>query len=237
MADSTLLENRLQAVEDADSSQGMIDAVEALAELQDEGAIEMLIRVLGYNNPGAAVAAVDGLIQLGTPAASALLDQIDGYNYGARAWALRVLAGIGDPRGLDLVLETAAEDFSLSVRRAAARGLGFIQWEKLAATERQKAQTRARDALLQVVAADPEWVVRYGGVVGLQGVATAAMESGFDELVGEIAKTLSDRVENDETPAVRARAQWAIAQISELPKTHQPRTNQPRTNQPRTNQS
>ncbi|MEN8447153.1 MAG: HEAT repeat domain-containing protein, partial [Cyanobacteria bacterium J06555_13] len=166
-ATDTLLQSRLQAVDAADSAQSMLDAVEALAELKHEGAIEMLIRVLGYNNPGAAVAAVDGLIQIGTPAASALLNQIDGYNYGARAWALRVLSAIGDPRGLDLILETAAEDFSLSVRRAAACGLGSIQWEKLAAENRQTAQVKARDTLLKVVSDDPEWVVRYAGVVGL----------------------------------------------------------------------
>ena len=216
MADAALLETRLQAVETADSSQGMIDAVEALAELKDEGAIDSLIRVLGYNNPGAAVAAVDGLIQLGTPAASALLGQIDGYNYGARAWALRVLAGIGDPRGLDLVLETAVEDFSLSVRRAAARGLGAIQWEQMAKSARRDAQVSARDTLLQVVREDPEWVVRYGGVVGLQGAATAAVDYGFDDLMGEIVAGLSDRAKEDETPAVKARAEWAIAQISQL---------------------
>ena len=216
MADSALLETRLQAVEEADSSQGMIDAVEALAELKDEGAIDSLIRVLGYNNPGAAVAAVDGLIQLGTPAASALLGQIDGYNYGARAWALRVLAGIGDPRGLDLVLETAVEDFSLSVRRAAARGLGAIQWEQMEEAARRDAQVKARDTLLQVVSEDPEWVVRYGGVVGLQGAATAAVDYGFDDLMAEIVEGLSDRAQKDDTPAVKARAEWAIAQISEL---------------------
>ena len=215
MADSTLLKTRLQAVEAADSSQGMIDAVEALAELQNEGATDMLIRVLGYNNPGAAVAAVDGLIKIGTPAASAVLGQIDGYNYGARAWALRVLAGIGDPRGLDLVLETAAEDFSLSVRRAAARGLGAIQWEKMAADERQAAQVKARDTLLRV-AEDSEWVVRYGAVVGLHGVAAAAMANGFDDLVGAVVEGLSDRTRKDDTPAVQARAQWALTQISEL---------------------
>ncbi len=79
-----LLQQRLQAVEAADSAQGLLDSVEALAALADEGAVDTLIRVLGYNNPGAAVAAVDGLIKIGTPAASALLTQIDGYNYGAR---------------------------------------------------------------------------------------------------------------------------------------------------------
>ncbi len=215
MVDSTLLETRLQAVEAADSSQGMVDAVEALAELQDEGATDMLIRVLGYNNPGAAVAAVEGLIQIGTFAASAVLAQIDGYNYGARAWALRVLAGIGDPRGLDLVRETAAEDFSLSVRRAAARGLGAIQWEKMAADERRDAQIKARDTLLKVLN-DPEWVVRYGAIVGLQGVAAAAVNDGFDDLIAPVLAGLETLAKQDETTAVRARAQWASVQISEL---------------------
>lgn len=213
MVDSTLLEARLQAVEAADSAQGMVDAVEALAELQDKNATDMLIRVLGYNNPGAAVAAVEGLIQIGTPAASAVLAQIDGYNYGARAWALRVLAGIGDPRGLDLVRETAAEDFSLSVRRAAARGLGAIQWEKMAAAERRGAQMKARDTLLQVLR-DPEWVVRYGAVVGLQGVAAAAAAYDFDDLIALILDKLDNISSQDETSAVQARARWAWVQIA-----------------------
>lgn len=216
MTDPTLLQTRLQAVEAADSAQAMLDAVESLTELKDEGAIDMLIRVLGYNNPGAAVAAVDGLVQIGTPAASALLSQIDGYNYGARAWALRVLAGIGDPRGLDLILETAAEDFSLSVRRAAARGLGAMQWEKLLADKRRDGQMKARDTLLKVVSEDPEWVVRYAAVVGLQGVAAAAVADGFVELVKPIVVGLGDRAAQDDTLAVQARAQWALAQLPDL---------------------
>ncbi|MEL7353282.1 MAG: HEAT repeat domain-containing protein [Cyanobacteria bacterium P01_A01_bin.116] len=227
MVDSAaLLKTKLQAVESADSAQAMLDAVEALADLKDEGAIDMLIRVLGYNNPGAAVAAVEGLIQIGTPAATALLGQIDGYNYGARAWALRVLSGIGDPRGLELILETAAEDFSLSVRRAAARGLGAIQWEKLEKAQRRDAQAQASTTLLKVAAEDVEWVVRYAAIAGLQGVAIAAETEGHGDLVGPITKGLRDRVETDEVPAVRARAQWAIAQLSniQLPNIQRPNT-------------
>jgi phycocyanobilin lyase subunit beta len=214
MADShSELQLRLQAVEAADSAQALTDAVEALSELQDEGAIDMLIQALGYNNPGAAVAAVEGLVQIGTPAATALLNQIDGYNYGARAWALRVLSMVGDPRGLDLILETAASDFSLSVRRAAARGLGAIQWEKMAADEREGAQTKAKDTLLAVVNDDPEWVVRYGAIAGLQDLAIAAIECGFESLVAPIVAGLSDRIAQDEVKAVQARAQWALAQL------------------------
>ena len=213
--DDSVLQSRLQAVESADSAQSMIDSVEALAELKDEGAIDALICVLGYNNPGAAVAAVEGLIQIGTPAASAVLEQIDGYNYGARAWALRVLAGIGDPRGLDLIVETAAEDFSLSVRRAAARGLGAIQWERLTAAERHDGQVKVTNTLLKVVRDDPEWVVRYGGVVGLQGVAAAAAVDGLAGVVKRVGEGLGDRASHDDVPAVRARAQWALEQLRE----------------------
>ncbi|PZO53884.1 MAG: phycocyanobilin lyase [Phormidesmis priestleyi] len=213
IASKTNLRERLNAVESADSAQSMLDAVEALAELENEGAIEMLIRVLGYNNPGAAVAAVDGLIKIGTPAASALLNQLDSYNYGARAWALRVLAGIGDPRGLDLILETAATDFSLSVRRAAARGLGAIQWEKLSRDEQRTAQTQTIDTLLKVITDDPEWVVRYGAVVGLQGIAVTAMTAGFMDLLVPIVGGLRECATQDDTLAVQARAQWAIAQF------------------------
>ena len=213
MSDSSLLlQEKLQAVETADSAQGLLDAVEALAALADEGAVDTLIRVLGYNNPGAAVAAVDGLIKIGTPAASALLTQIDSYNYGARAWALRVLAGIGDPRGLNLILETAIEDFSLSVRRAAARGLGAIQWEKLAEEQRKQAQTRTIQTLLTVTE-DVEWVVRYAAVVGLQGVAIAVIQAGLTELTDPIVSGLQGRIQKDDTLAVQARAQWALTQV------------------------
>ena len=211
----TLLQSSLQAVDDADSAKSMLHAVEALAELQHEGSIDMLIRVLAYNNPGAAVAAVDGLIAIGTPAASAVLSQIDGYNYGARAWALRVLAGIGDPRGLDLILETAAEDFSLSVRRAAARGLGAIQWERLEASQRQPAQVQSRDTLLEIVKNDSEWVVRYAAIVGLQGVANALTEEGSVDLISPILEGLQHLVAADVALAVKARADWAISQLSE----------------------
>ena len=160
-------ETCLQAVNEADSAQGLLDAVEALADLTDERSIPTLIQVLGFNNPGAAVAAVDGLIQIGIPAVSTLLDKLDGYNYGARAWAIRALAGIGDPRGQDLLLDAAANDFSLSVRRAAARGLGTIRWADVPESERAAAMMRSQTILLQVTG-DDEWVVRYAAVVGLE---------------------------------------------------------------------
>ncbi len=142
-------------------------AVEAIAAIARPEAVPTLITVLGYNNPGAAVAAVDGLIAIGEPAVLPLIELLDGFNYGARAWGLRALSGIGDPRGMDLVVQAAREDFALSVRRAAARGVGTLRWEQFPAAERAAAQGRAIETLIQVCA-DPEWVVRYAAVTGLE---------------------------------------------------------------------
>lgn len=201
-------ETCLQAVNDADSAQGLLDAVEALAALSDQRSISTLIQVLGFNNPGAAVAAVEGLVQIGIPAVSPLLEKLDGYNYGARAWAIRALAGIGDPRGQTLLLEAAANDFSLSVRRAAARGLGSIHWSKVSDHERPEAMLRSQTVLLQVTG-DEEWVVRYAAVVGLETLAlqldqTAPIVNGLQQLRSQ-----------DDIPAVQARAQWALEKLSE----------------------
>jgi phycocyanobilin lyase beta subunit len=113
----------IEAVNNATSAITLLKAVQALAAQQDPEAITTLIAVLGYNNPGAAVAAVEGLIALGQVVIAPLLEQVDDYNYGARAWAVRVFAGIGDPKALDLLMTSALEDFSPSVRRAATKGI------------------------------------------------------------------------------------------------------------------
>ncbi|MEA5465426.1 HEAT repeat domain-containing protein [Leptothoe sp. PORK10 BA2] len=196
----------LQAVNAADSAQGLLDAVEDLAALNDQRSIPTLIQVLGFNNPGAAVAAVDGLVQIGIPAVSMLLDQLDGYNYGARAWAIRALAGIGDPRGHDLLLDAAANDFSLSVRRAAARGLGTIRWADIVENKRSAAMMRSQTILLQVTQ-DDEWVVRYAAVVGLE---CLALELKQRDAVTQCLGQLRDQ---DETLAVQARAHWALSKL------------------------
>jgi phycocyanobilin lyase subunit beta len=196
----------IRAVEQADSSEGLLNAVKALAAADSKEAIPTLITVLGYNNPGAAVSAVDGLIQLGEAAVVPLLEQLDGYNYGARAWAVRALAGIGDPRGLDILLDAAANDFALSVRRAAARGLGTICWELMPAEQVLDAQNRAVKTLLQA-SRDPEWVVRYAAAGGLQALAGAATVK--PDWLTEVSARLDEIVDRDETTSVRARAMLA----------------------------
>jgi phycocyanobilin lyase subunit beta len=201
----------IQAVRSADSAAKLVQAVRQLSLCEAPEAIPTLIEVLGFNNPGAAVAAVDGLVRLGDVAAEALFQQLDDYNYTARAWALRALALLGDPRALDLLCETAQGDFSLSVRRAAARGLGGIKWEKIPENDRLGAQEKALETLI-LAAQDPEWVVRYGAIAG-----TAALgEQATNPKIFQAVQTVLEEVmatEQDEV--VKARAQWAIETLRE----------------------
>ncbi len=198
-------EEMLKVIEEADSAVKLADAVKLLAESKNLEAIPHLIRALGYNNPGAAVASVDGLIAIGEPSVLPLLELLDGYNYSARAWALRALSGIGDPRSLSLLLDTAQNDFALSVRRAAARGLGTIKWEQMASGEVMQAQAQVLQVLL-VICSDPEWVVRYSAITGVErllgGLGEGAVRDGAIGLLSRMAG-------EDEDLTVRSRAALA----------------------------
>lgn len=207
IATKTSVQDYIKAVDLADSSEGLLGAVKALADLGDEQALLKLIEILGYNNPGAAVVAVEGLINLGIPAVPALLEQLDGYNYGARAWAIRALAGIGDPRAIGTLIQAAKEDFSFSVRRAASRGLGNILWSQLSSSELETTQKQVLDALF-CVSQDVEWVVRYAAILGLQGLAT--QQSLFTE---KVCNHLQVWQENEPELTLRARIQLALQRL------------------------
>ncbi len=209
------LSQLIQAVEEADSSKLLLEAVQNLADAQLEGAIPILIEALSYNNPGAAVASVDGLIKLGYPAVPALLELLDMHNYTARSWALRALSGIGDPRGLVTLIGVATADFAMSVRRAAVKGLGMMKWAWFPDELRDIAQEEALDALLFVAQQDEEWVVRYAAVVGLQSLAITIADV-HPEWRSEIQTQFNLMSCNDEVLAVRGRvwlAQQKIAQV------------------------
>ncbi|MBR8833438.1 MAG: HEAT repeat domain-containing protein [Stigonema ocellatum SAG 48.90 = DSM 106950] len=200
----------IRAVEEADSSARLLDAVQQLAASQLQEAIPTLIAALGYNNPGAAVAAVDGLVQIGEAAVQPLLELMDNYNYGARAWAIRALAGIGDARAQNILLDAAKTDFSLSVRRAAVRGLGTIRWYQLPPEQVQSAQAQVLEALL-LVCQDPEWVVRYAAVTGLEALAQAQ-----PALSAKILAQLEQIAQIDTDLAVCTRIRMAQQQLQNL---------------------
>ncbi|MGF1590074.1 MAG: HEAT repeat domain-containing protein [Pleurocapsa sp.] len=198
----------IEAVNQADSADLLLKTVENLAEVTDTAAIPTLVEVLGFNNPGAAVAAVDGLIKIGEPVVPYLLKNLDSYNYGARAWATRVFAGIGDPAALDLLLKAAVSDFSQSVRRAAAKGLGGIIWSKLAPEEVVSAQQKVSKTLL-LATEDGEWVVRYAAVVGLEALGHTLATS-QPKLVSEIITKFQELISTEPEAAIQARIKYAM---------------------------
>ncbi len=195
-------QNLIRAIADADSSERMVSAVQNLVAVKDTAAIPTLIAVFGYNNPAAAVIAVKGLIELGEAAVPQLLEQIDEYNYGARAYSIRTLAAIAHPDALELLLEAAETDFAPSVRRAAAKGLGCLQWHKLDDSEQATATRKALSTLLSITQ-DADWAIRYAAVVGLQELAK------IPRLHSEIEDKFSQMRADDRAIAVRARVALA----------------------------
>ena len=212
---------RIEAVRQAASAQALLDATCALAA-SDHGngvnneAIACLVEVLGFNNPGAAVAAVDGLIALGPEAVEPILESLDPRNYGARAWAVRALAGIGDVRGLDLLEEALASDIGPSVRRAAARGLGQLRLDALGEPLRLAVQTRCLQALV-AGCSDGEWVVRYAVAVGLEGIGLADFNSEHLRPSSRQALLGLSQPDGEEVPVVRLRAALALRRLDGQP--------------------
>ncbi|MEA5418730.1 HEAT repeat domain-containing protein [Spirulina sp. CCNP1310] len=204
----TALNSLIAAIDAAPSAVGLIAAVRQLAAARDPAAIPKLIEILGYNNPGAAVAAVEGLVALGPMAVEPLLTNLDGYDYGARAWANRALAQIGDPRALENLLAAAQGDFALSVRRAAAKGLGFLDWSTLPPNEQEAGQKQAFAALM-VALGDEEWVVRYGAIAGLQGLA-----QNQPQWQSSVRQILRDHLPLETELALQARLHWAIQSLT-----------------------
>ena len=209
------IQELIRAVELADSPPRLVAAVQALAAAKEPDGITSLIAVLGYNNPTAAVVAVEGLIAIGEAAVVPLIEQLDDYNYGARAYAIRALAAIAHPRALDLLISAAATDFAPSVRRAAAKGLGTLHWDLLDVKERNAAQARAATTLLSI-SQDPDWSIRYAAVVGLQ--ALAARKPDLQE---QIEAQLKQIAQTDSDIAVRARVARAQQLLTPYIKTGQ----------------
>jgi phycocyanobilin lyase subunit beta len=199
------MDELIQAITVAETPSQMVTAVKNLAAVKDPSAISTLIAVFGYNNPEAAIVAAAGLTELGEIAVPQLLDQIDDYNYGARAYSIRTIAAIADPRALDILISTTLTDFAPSVRRAAAKGLGNLQWHKLDIYDAKIGVNRALETLL-FICEDTDWSIRYAAIVGLQALAKVAI------VQSPIFAKFQLMLTKDTEKAVRARVQLACSQ-------------------------
>ena len=215
-----LLKDLLLAVQTAATADSLVDATRDLAAICSDlpanssdqlTAINCLIELLSANNPGAAVAAVDGLIACKTAAVQPILNNLDEHNYGARAWAVRALAQIGDPRGLAVLQRAIEQDIGPSVRRAAAMGLGRIKLAELSPEEKLETMEICL-AGLKLGCADGEWIVRYAAVVGLENFSRNSASSFAQACLLLLQARSQEAIE--EVPVVRLRAAQALAASS-----------------------
>lgn len=212
---SKSISDLINDVEKADSSIKLLVAVSSLSKACSHESIPTLISVLSYNNPGAAVAAVNGLVKIGKESVPALMEEINNQNYTAKAWAIRALAGIGDPRSVDVLLEAATKDFSPSVRRTAAKGLGEVQWPIKPDNALDPRVLEVLETLLSISEKDEEWAVRYSAIVGLQ-LQYKLMTDENEQLKFKIKSHVRSIESKDPDFAVSARACLAFLEFSNM---------------------
>ena len=190
---STALADAIRHLDQASSTPELVKATRALCALQDPEAADTLINVLGFNNPAVAAVATQGLIQLGRNIVPTLLVSLDARNYGARAWVVKALAALRDPRGLDLLEHALEADIAPSVRRSATRGLADLELDPACSDQQLQ---RCLQGLLKA-GQDGEWVVRYAAVFGLeQRLRDASVGSSLTDQAVSMLRTLASEAED-----------------------------------------
>tara|TARA_A100001234_G_scaffold189378_1_gene174967 strand:+ start:730 stop:1386 length:657 start_codon:yes stop_codon:yes gene_type:complete len=209
------LQTQLQAIEQAATRQQLANASAQLVALMpqlssepelQEQAISCCIDLLKANNPAAALQALRGLIGCGAAAVEPLLNSLDERNYGARAWTVRALSSIQDPRGLAVLQRAVANDIGPSVRQAAAYGLGRLQGHD---------QSMLRQCLnsLELACRDSEWSVRYAAVAALEQRLQQGLPSDLDQQARSLLQQRSQQ-DMDDTLVVRLRALLALERLA-----------------------
>ena len=169
-------------------------------------AISCCIDLLKANNPAAALQALRGLIDCGAAAVEPLLNSLDERDYGSRAWTVRALSALQDPRGLSVLQRAVANDIGPSVRQAAAYGLGRLQGND---------ESLLRQCLnsLELTCSDSEWSVRYAGVAALEQRLQQSLPTELDNRAGALLQQRSQQ-DLDDTLVVRLRALLALERLA-----------------------
>ena len=205
---TSALRDAIVALDRARSTPELVAATRALCNLDDPEAAETLVKVLGFNNPAVASVATQGLIQLGRDVVPTLLVSMDARNYGARAWVVKALAALRDPRGLDLLEHALEADIAPSVRRSATCGLAELECDLTSANNQLN---RCFRGLLKA-GQDDEWVVRYAAVFGLEHrVLNAPLGDSPVDQVKAMLRLLASA--DEDVKVVRLRAEQALQRL------------------------
>jgi phycocyanobilin lyase beta subunit len=193
-------------LEQASDTEEMLGAVKKLKETQDPQALPSLIRAFGFNNPTVGEAALAAVLEFGSVAVGPLLENVDGYDYGARAYSVRALARLGDARALDFLLQAVRSDFAPSVRRAAVRGLGRMAIS-LSGEQAQQVLTQLSQSLF-----DGDWAIRYACICALSDLAMAG-----NPTLHAAVQTLLQQATTDTEPLIQLRATVALQRSPSSP--------------------
>ena len=207
---SVALDSAIRHLDDARTTPELVRATKDICALKDPAAAPTLIKVLEYNNPAVAAVATQGLVALGRAIVPTLLTSLDAQNYGARAWVVRVISALRDPRGLELLDRALQADIAPSVRRAATRGLAELD---LVGSTAPADLSRCCLALFRA-AHDDEWVVRYAAAYGLEQRLTVTPPPKHLAAQGRaLLQNLSEEC-SESVKVVRLRAQLALQRLS-----------------------
>ncbi|MCF2971214.1 HEAT repeat domain-containing protein [Synechococcus sp. Nb3U1] len=203
---STAVAQLAAELEQATSPEALLRVVRALGALGQVEGIPYLIRAFGFNRPAVGEAALEEVLRFGELAVKPLLEQIDGFDYGARAYSVRALARIGHGDAYPFLVEAIVADFAPSVRRAAVRGLG-----RVVARRPVPDQERAL-VLLQQCLSDSDWGVRYAAVGSLTDLARSG-----EPLLRPQARAGIQTALDDADPLIPLRAQMSQQELAADP--------------------
>ncbi|MEN9230361.1 MAG: HEAT repeat domain-containing protein [Thermostichus sp. DG02_5_bins_236] len=203
---STTIAQLAAELEQATSPEDLLRVVRALGALGQVEGIPLLIRAFGFNRPAVGEAALEEVLRFGELAVKPLLEQMDGFDYGARAYSVRALARIGHGDAYAFLVEAIVADFAPSVRRAAVRGLGRV------AARRPPSDQEQALLLLQQCLSDADWGVRYAAV----GALTDLARSGLPELRSQAQVGIQTALA-DVDPLIPLRAQISQQELAADP--------------------
>ena len=205
------VQEAIQALDQATTRDELFIATKVLADTRSLEAATKLIEVLGHNNPATAVVATKGLTQLGPPVIPLLLSSLEASDYTTRAWAITILADLRDTRSLDVLIDAARTDISPSVRRTALRGLATLDFRSTVngLTDLERCLTTLMEGCN-----DPEWVVRYAAVFGIERwLASNQLQLDAYTMAVSCLHRCADTREG--VRVVRCRAQLALQRLSQ----------------------
>ncbi len=192
--------------------------------------LPVLVDMLGYNNPVAARIAVEALVKAGKASVPSLIIGVGAFNYAVNAYALRALAGVGDPSVAAVCTACAQKGPIPGVRRAACAALAALRFHD------PEAAHRAYDVLLRIADGEPDWGVRYAAVVGIERFVASELlddetielgvhvlesilsgERVFPPVSDDVEEETASRAELKSDPTVVARATVALEVLRGAP--------------------